>query len=141
MMKKILILSSALLMLLVTGCNSQQKSSREQRNPEQEAERMVEHLKQELNLTEAQQSELKTYFTASFKKRSENFEKNKDNRKERREQMKHAQEETDARLKEILTEEQYNKHKELQENRQKERERQRELMLRESAPRDNKRPR
>lgn len=82
---------------------------------------MIERLNEDLQLTEQQQNELKTYFTESFKKRSETFKKNKENHEQMREQMKKEMEATDAQLKKILTEEQYNTYKENEKKRQKER--------------------
>lgn len=120
-MKKILFLATAFIMFLAVSVNAQQRGPRERMTPEQQATRMVERLNTELTLTDKQQTELKTWFTDSFKKRSEAFEKNKENREEMRAQMKKNQEETDAQLKKVLTAEQYKTYKANEEKRQKER--------------------
>ncbi|WP_251621332.1 DUF4890 domain-containing protein [Odoribacter lunatus] len=120
MMKKILFLSALFLTLLATGGCSQQKGPRDQHSPEQQAENMIERLNNELQLTEQQQSELKTYFTDSFKKRNESFKKEKENREQMREQMKKEREAMDAQLKKVLTEEQYNTYKENEKKRREE---------------------
>lgn len=123
-MKKILFLATTLLMFLALGVNAQQRGPREKLTPEQQATRMVERLNQELKLTDKQQADLKTYFTASFKKRNEAFEKNKDNREGMREQMQKDREATDAQLKKVLTADQYKTYKANEEKRQKERQQQ-----------------
>lgn len=120
-MKKILFLATAFIMFLAVSVNAQQRGPREKMPPEQQATRMVERLNTELKLTDKQQTELKTWFTDSFKKRSETFEKNKENREEMRAQMKKNQDETDAQLKKVLTAEQYKTYKANEEKRQKER--------------------
>lgn len=124
-MKKILFLATTLLMFLALGVNAQQRGPREKLTPEQQATRMVERLNKELKLTDKQQTDLKTYFTDSFKKRNEALEKNKDNREGMRDQMKKDREATDAQLKKVLTAEQYKTYKANEEKRQKERQQQR----------------
>ena len=106
-----------------TNSNEQNKKTTEQKGNrvEQQVQHMIERLNEDLQLTEQQQNELKTYFTESFKKRSETFKKNKENHEQMREQMKKEMEATDAQLKKILTEEQYNTYKENEKKRQKER--------------------
>lgn len=106
-----------------TNSNEQNKKTTEQKGNrvEQQVQHMIERLNEDLQLTEQQQNELKTYFTESFKKRSETFKKNKENREQMREQMKKEMEATDAQLKKILTEEQYNTYKENEKKRQEER--------------------
>lgn len=123
-MKKIVFLATTLLLFVAFSVHAQpnrQGQQRERPTPEQQAIRTVERLNQELKLTEQQQTELKTWFTESFKKRNENFEKNKDNRENMREQMKKDREATEAELKKVLTEEQYKTYKANEEKRQKER--------------------
>lgn len=120
-MKKILFLATTLVMFLAFSANAQQRGPREKQTPEQMASRTVARLNEELKLTEKQQSELKTFYTASFKKRNEAFEKNRDNREAIREQMKKDREATDAQLKKTLTAEQYKTYKANEEKRLKER--------------------
>lgn len=119
-MKKILFLATTLLMFLALGVNAQQRGPREKMTPEQQAARTVERLHKELTLTDKQQTELKTWFTESFKKRNEAFEKNKGDREAMRTQMKKDREATDAQLKKVLTAEQYKTYKANEEKRQKE---------------------
>ncbi len=121
-MKKVLFLAALLFMLATEeGCSrQQQKNTPERATPEQESERMVERLNEELQLTEKQQNELKVYFSDSFKKRKEAFEKNKESREKFREMMKKEREATDAQLKKVLTEEQYNTYKENEKKRREE---------------------
>ncbi|MCM1030385.1 MAG: hypothetical protein NC410_02920 [Oscillibacter sp.] len=106
-----------------TNSHEQNKKTTEQKGNrvEQQVQHMIERLNEDLQLTEQQQNELKTYFTESFKKRSETFKKNKENHEQMREQMKKEMEATDAQLKKILTEEQYNTYKENEKKRQEER--------------------
>ena len=120
-MKKILFLATTVLLFLAFNVNAQQRGPRERPTPEQQATRMVERLNQELKLTDKQQTELKTWFTDSFKKRNEAFEKNRENREAMRSQMQKDREETEAELKKVLTEEQYKTYKANEEKRQKER--------------------
>lgn len=120
-MKKILFLATAFLMFLAVSVNAQQRGPREKMTPEQQATRMVERLNTELKLTDQQQTDLKTWFAESFKKRSEAFQKNKENREDMRAQMQKDREATDAQLKKILTAEQYKTYKTNEEKRQKER--------------------
>lgn len=123
-MKKILFFATAFLLFVAFSANAQQrghKPQREQMTPEQQATRLVERMNKELTLTEQQQNELKTWFTASLKQRNENFKKNKDNRENMREEMKKEREATDAELKKVLTAEQYKTYKANEEKRQQER--------------------
>lgn len=119
-MKKILFLTTTFVMLLALGVSAQQRGPRERMTPEQQAERRVEFLNKELKLTEAQQKELKTWFTESVKKREEAFQKNRDNREGMRAQMEKDREATDAQLKKVLTAEQYKTYRTNEEKRQKE---------------------
>jgi len=120
-MKKILFLAATLFTFLAFSVNAQQRGPRERQTPEQQATRMVTRLNEELKLTEAQQKELQTWFTNSFKKREETFQKNRENREAMRTQMQKDRAATDAQLKKILTEEQYKTYKANEEKRQKER--------------------
>ena len=120
-MKKILFLATAFMMFLAVNVNAQQRGPREKMTPEQQATRMVERLNTELKLTDQQQTDLKTWFTESFKKRNEAFQNNKENREDMRAQMQKDREATDAQLKKVLTAEQYKTYKANEEKRQKER--------------------
>lgn len=122
-MKKILFLATALFLFVAIQANAQQqqRGPRERMTPEQTATRIVERLNEQLKLTEAQQKELKTWYTESLKTREENFKKNRENREAMMEQMKKDQEATEAQLKKVLTEEQYKTYQENEEKRRKER--------------------
>ena len=122
-MKKIVFLAATLFMFFAISANAQQRGPREHMIPEQQATRMIERLTEELKLDENQQKELQTYFTEQFQKRQEEFEKNRpapENREAMREKMEKEREATDAKLKEVLTEEQYNTYKANEEKRMKE---------------------
>lgn len=121
-MKKMVILATTFLMFLAFSVNAQQRGPREKLTPEQQANRIVERLNKELKLTEKQQTDLKTWYIGSFKKREETFSKNRENREAMHEQMKKAQEATDAELKKVLTADQYKTYKANEEKRRKERE-------------------
>lgn len=119
-MKKILSLATALFLLLGISANAQQRGPRERMTPEQRAERTVERLNEELKLTDAQQKELKKWYTESFKKNEENFQKNREDREAMRAQMQKNREANDAQLKKVLTAEQYKTYKANEEKRLKE---------------------
>lgn len=122
-MKKIVFLAATLFIFFAISANAQQRGPREHMTPEQQATRMVERLTEELKLDENQQKELQTYFTEQFQKRQEEFEKNRpapENREAMREKMEKEREATDAKLKEVLTEEQYKTYKTNEEKRMKE---------------------
>ena len=122
-MKKIVFLAATLFIFFAISANAQQRGPREHMTPEQQATRMVERLTEELKLDENQQKELQTYFTEQFQKRQEEFEKNRpapEDRETMREKMEKEREATDAKLKEVLTEEQYNTYKANEEKRMKE---------------------
>ncbi len=122
-MKKIVFLAATLFMFFAISANAQQRGPREHMTPEQQATRMVERLTEELKLDENQQKELQTYFTEQFQKRQEEFEKNRpapEDREAMREKMEKEREATDAKLKEVLTEEQYKTYKANEEKRMKE---------------------
>lgn len=119
-MRKIAFLATTILMFLAFIVNAQQRGPRERLTPEQQATRTVERLTKELKLTEQQQKELQTWYTASFKQREEKMKDNRGNREAMREQMKKDREATDAQLKKVLTEDQYKIYKENEEKRMKE---------------------
>lgn len=121
-MKKIGLIVLTLCLSLSFVANAQHRGPREKLTPEQQATRMVERLNKELQLSDKQQTELKTWFTQSFTEQQTAMEKNKGNREAMHEQMKKQREATDAQLKKVLTAEQYKKYKANQEKREKERE-------------------
>lgn len=121
-MKKLVFVATILFMSLSFIANAQQhqRGPRENMTPEEQSTKMVERLNKELKLTAKQQADLKTFFTASFKKRSENFQKNKENREAMRESMKKDREATDVEMKKVLTAEQYKTYKANEEKRMQE---------------------
>lgn len=119
-MKKILFVTTTMMLFLAFTVNAQQKSPREKLTPEQQAARTVERLIKELQLTDKQQADLKNWYTASFKQREENMQKNHENREAMREQMKKDREANDAQLEKVLTAEQYKTYKANEEKRMKE---------------------
>lgn len=121
MMKKILLLTTTLFMFVAFHVNAQQRGPRERMTPEQQATRMATRLNEELKLTDAQQKDLTTWFTETFKKREETFKKNREDREAIRTQMQKEREATDAQLKKTLTADQYKTYKANEEKRQKER--------------------
>lgn len=126
MMKKVLFLATTLCMFLMLGANAQQRGPREKLTPAQQADRMVMRLNEELKLSDKQQTDLKTWFTESFKKREEAFQKNRSqDREAMRAQMQKDREATNAKLKEVLTADQYKTYKENEEKRMKERQQKR----------------
>ena len=100
-MKKIIFLTTTLLMVLAFTVQAQERPQRERMTPEQQATRTVEQLNKELTLTEKQQTDLKKWYTDSYTQRAKNMEKNRDNR-----------EATEAQLKKVLTEDQFKKYQE-----------------------------
>lgn len=120
-MKKITLLTTVFLLFMALAVNAQQRNPREKMTPEQQSTKMVERLNNELTLNAKQQADLKTFFTTSFKKRNESFEKNKNNRDAMRESIKKNREETDVQLKKVLTADQYKKYKENEEKKIQER--------------------
>lgn len=121
-MKKIGFIVLTLCLGLTFVVNAQQREGREKLTPIQQATRIVERLNKELQLSDKQQAELKTWFTQSFTEQETAMEKNRGNREAMREQMKKQREATDKELKKVLTEEQYKKQRANQEKREKERE-------------------
>lgn len=119
-MKKILFVTTTMMLFLAFTVNAQQKGPREKLTPEQQAVRTVERLNKELQLTDKQQADLKNWYTASFKQREENMQKNHENREAMREQMKKDREANDAQLEKVLTAEQYKTYKANEEKRMKE---------------------
>lgn len=102
-MKKIVFLTVACCIFAAFCTHAQQRGPREKQTPEQHANRIVERLNKELKLTEKQQSELKTWFSESFKQREKSFAQNRDNREAIREQMKKEREAMKTELKKVLT--------------------------------------
>ena len=120
-MKKIVFLTVACCIFAAFCTHAQQRGPREKQTPEQHANRIVERLNKELKLTEKQQSELKTWFSESFKQREKSFAQNRDNREAIREQMKKEREAMKTELKKVLTAEQYKIYQTNEEKREKER--------------------
>lgn len=121
-MRKVVLLFSVFVFLFSCNSNSQRRGPGERMTPEERADRMVEQMSSELQLTDQQQKELKAWFITSSKDQEKSFAKNKKNREAMREEMKKHREEQNLQLKKILTEEQYrlyqeNEAKRMQEHR------------------------
>ena len=119
-MKKILFVTTTMMLFLAFTVKAQQKGPREKLTPEQQAARTVERLIKELQLPDKQQADLTNWYPASFKQREENMQKNHENREAMREQMKKDREANDAQLEKVLTAEQYKTYKANEEKRMKE---------------------
>lgn len=117
-MKKIVFLTTAVLMSLSLMLHAQPREPQHRITPEQQATQMVERLHKELTLTEKQQKELKTWFTRSFTQQKEESDKNRSNREAMRQFREKQREANDAELKKVLTTEQYKKYEENQRKRQ-----------------------
>lgn len=117
-MKKIVFLTTAILMFLSMILHAQPREPQHKVTPEQRAAQMVERLHKELTLTEKQQEELKTWFTRSFTQQKEESDKNRSNREAMRQFREKQREANDAELKKALTTEQYKKYEENQRKRQ-----------------------
>lgn len=117
-MKKIVFLTTAVLMSLSVMLHAQPREPQHRITPEQQATQMVERLHKELTLTEKQQKELKTWFTRSFTQQKEESDKNRSNREAMRQFREKQREANDAELKKVLTTEQYKKYEENQRKRQ-----------------------
>lgn len=117
-MKKIVFLTTAILMFLSMILHAQPREPQHKVTPEQRAAQMVERLHKELTLTEKQQEELKTWFTRSFTQQKEESDKNRSNREAMRQFREKQREANDAELKKVLTTEQYKKYEENQRKRQ-----------------------
>lgn len=117
-MKKIVFLTTAVLMSLSVMLHAQPREPQHRITPEQHAAQMVERLHKELTLTEKQQEELKTWFTRSFTQQKEESDKNRSNREAMRQFREKQRKANDAELKKVLTAEQYKKYEENQRKRQ-----------------------
>ncbi|WP_215226607.1 DUF4890 domain-containing protein [Echinicola shivajiensis] len=112
-MKKIMFLL-AILTATVLQSEAQQRQGRGEMDPEKMAERVAGHMEKELELSEDQKKEVYALFLESSKKRMEMRNQEKEEREAAREQMKADREAQQAKLKEILSEEQFAKWEEMQ---------------------------
>ena len=135
MIKRTFLLVAAFMTLLACNSNSQQRNAftggdpgtriqqrgpRERMTPEQMAQRTVERMKSELQLTDKQEEELKTFLVTFNQERQKELEKAGDDREARREAMTKSRTNMDEKIKSILTDEQYKKYKENEEKRRQE---------------------
>ena len=92
--------------------------ARERMTPEQRTEKRVERLTKELSLNDKQQKEVKDLFASQEdnmqKMRMDNKDKKADNREAMMQKMKVDRDAQDAKMKSILTADQYKKYTELQ---------------------------
>lgn len=117
-MRKITLLTIVFLFLATLSVCAQRQGQRA--TPKEQAVRMVERMDKELKLTDKQKADLKTWYEASFQKRSEAAKKGQGDKEAMRKAMKENRENADAQLKKILTADQYKKHKENEEKRRQE---------------------
>lgn len=87
--------------------NSGRSAADEHFSPEQQADKMLERMSEELKLTVQQQKEVKAWLITSQQKRKKILEEKKGERKNMREIVRKHREEMTEQLKKILTEEQY----------------------------------
>jgi len=120
-MKKIVFILTSLLLGASLLADAQSRGPRQKLTPEQRATRMVEHLHRDLQLTEKQQQDLKLWFTQSYTRQQENFQKYSTEREGMREAIRKDREATEAKLKKVLTAEQYKKYKDIEAKRRQER--------------------
>lgn len=93
----------------MTAChfNSGRSATDEHFSPEQQADKMLERMNEELKLTVQQRKEVKAWLITSRQKRKKILEEKKGERKNMREIVRKHREEMTEQLKKILTEEQY----------------------------------
>ncbi len=103
-----------LMAVTVLSVNAQQRGNRENMTPEKMAERMTEKMTEDLKLDEAQKQEVYDLNLESANKRTEMMAKEQTDKKAARENMKADQEAHEAKLKEILTNDQFVKWEEIQ---------------------------
>ncbi|UCS94424.1 DUF4890 domain-containing protein [Echinicola marina] len=112
-MKRIMFLL-AILVATVLQSEAQQRRERGDMDPEKMAERVAGHMEKELELSEEQKKEVYALFLESSKKRMEMRNQEKEEREAAREQMIADRKAQQAKLKEILSEEQFAKWEEMQ---------------------------
>lgn len=120
-MKKFVFILTSLLLGASLLVSAQNRGPRQKLTPEQRATRMVENLHRDLQLTEKQQKDLRLWFTKSYTQQKENLQKYSTDREGMREASRKNREATEAKLKKVLTEEQYKKYKDLEAKRRQER--------------------
>lgn len=99
-------------------------SERQQRTPEEMAKMRADRMKEQLELTDAQHAQVLELFKEQMENRSANMSMSREEREklteeqraERREEMQKMRDEQDAKLKEILTAEQFAKYEENRRN-------------------------
>ena len=107
--------------LLLTGgmAMAQGPRNRNKMNPKERAERMTERMAKEYSLNEAQKKDLLEANMALTEKMANRAEDKKAEREELRKEMQNNRDAYDAKLKKILTEEQYAAYSKKQAERQK----------------------
>ena len=105
-MKKI-ILSAVLLCTAVTFSMAQDRTQgNRNRNPEDMAKRMIEHLDKELTLSPVQKDSISKWSQSFSKKQQELFKNEGESREARMEKMRVIRDEQTSKIKSILTAEQ-----------------------------------
>jgi hypothetical protein len=100
---------STLFVAFSLGATAQQRGGGQRMSPEEQVKQRVETVKKEVKLTEKQEKEVTTLFTDTQKKRAEMFQNRQGgggNWEANREKFQKLQDEENAAMKKILTEEQ-----------------------------------
>ena len=109
----------ALIGLLSTGWSMAQDATVMQtpRTPEQRANMQTQRLSKKLKLSAEQQAKVKEIFLARAQKVENVKSAQAEEKKQRKQQVKATKDESDAELKKVLTEEQYQQYLQMEENR------------------------
>mgnify|MGYP003056238044 CR=1 FL=1 len=122
-MKTVTLIISSLFLLMTLGVNAQGPQHRGQRgqmNPEEMIKKSVEQMKTELKLNEQQEKQVKDLLTENFKQRGELMKKYQGQRDSVMFHMKKIEDQQNASLKKILTDDQYKTYVANQEKRKQE---------------------
>lgn len=133
-MKTLTLIISSLFVLMTVSLSAQQHGSqhrgqRGQMSPEEMVKKQVEQMKTELNLNEQQETQVKELFTETFKQRGELMKKYQGQRDSVMFHMKKIEDQQNASLKKILTDNQYKTYETNQEKRKQEMEKRRKEMM------------
>lgn len=114
-----LFLIAILLLSGIAMAQGPRRGDRKEATPEAQAQRMTDRMVKEFSLNEQQAKELQAVNLKLTKQMQANKEQAKADKKQKREEMKSMREERDARLKTILTEDQYTAYQKKQADREK----------------------
>lgn len=114
-MKKIFFAAATALLMLVGNVSAQGRpEGRPQMNPEEFAKRRTEHLTKQLELNEEQSKQVYAQQLNQMKQMQQLRQDQQTSREQMREKMHAARQQQDAEMKQILTDEQYKKWQQLQ---------------------------